>query len=637
MAGQDQRVVDGQRVGGADGSVAVPVGGKTRALDAQVAADGDRLVQRNGAAHHRVGDVDVVFEDDLAGIGVGGGAKNNLVAAEGVADVDAGETRLQIGQLAGIHTVGAGHVLTEHHGAAVVQVGQAQGAIGAAHGGAQVNVVTTEVDHFAGTVDHTVHAEHAVERGDDRLTTFAPRCAVCRLVAQRLHPQRVGGQHVHGTTVAARRVEQAGIEHDRARRQVKTRHRLANGAFDRDADQAQGVTHVAAARGLDEGAVSLAQDGAVVQVLGFEVARQAADGDFSGGGIGCVIAARHQPLDIGIEDSFPGRVHRGQPVVLVGAGVATAVVCGAQHAGVEQTALGQADLDIGAADTRRQQQVAAVHPQIDSAAAGGDRLLHHQRTAGTTCVEGDVATGAGDRTFNRDCAGGGGHRHIAAAGLLQPLDGEWAGLNQTDLAATAVAQVKRGHIDLDRVEHRAHTAIGLDHQLRVLGNDVDAAFGRVHDLARGDGEVGAAGAAQLAQVDAAGGTDGQCASAGVDLGLAGHGQHTAAGECDVATGADHVAGCAERHVIGRAQGHVTAGGAHCVVEGDATRAGAQADRLTILGADVGVDRERATGDHGDGRAVGADQALNDQIVFFVDGDGAFGGHGQAVHFHRGAG
>ena len=65
MTGQDQRIVERERVGDRDQRILVPVRGKARSLDAQIAADRDRLVELDLPAHHRVVDRDIVLEHDL--------------------------------------------------------------------------------------------------------------------------------------------------------------------------------------------------------------------------------------------------------------------------------------------------------------------------------------------------------------------------------------------------------------------------------------------------------------------------------------------------------------------------------------------------------------------------------------------
>ena len=219
--------------------------------------------------------------------------------------------------------------------------------------------------------------------------------------------------------------------------------------------------------------------------------------------------------------------------------------------------------------------------------------------------------------------------------MLQAVDQQAAGFHQANVTTAGVAHIECRHVDLNRVEERTNATHRLNHQLGVLGQDVDAAFGGVHDLTRCDAEVGAAGAAQFAQRDLAGRGERQATAAGVDLGLAGHGQGTARGQGDVAAGGHQVAAGAHDQAAGGHHADVAVGAAQAFVEVDPTGCGGQRHGVAAGGGHSAVDRERTARLDHDGRAAAADQALDRQRVLLVDVDRTQGGDGQAVHLHRG--
>ncbi len=209
------------------------------------------------------------------------------------------------------------------------------------------------------------------------------------------------------------------------------------------------VQRVAGACGLNEGAIGLAQNGPVGKVLGLLVGLQATDHHLARCGVRGRKTACHQPLDFGVEHGLSAHVHR-QPVVLVGAGDAVAIVGMGDGAGVDQAALGQDQGHVHAGHAVGEAQIAAVHVQADRPTGRLHGGIDHHGAAGAPDVDRQVA-GGGDRPRNGDRSPHGGHRS-RAAGLLQAVDQQGTGFHQPDVAPARVAHIQRGHVDFDRVE-----------------------------------------------------------------------------------------------------------------------------------------------------------------------------------------
>ena len=368
-------------------------------------------------------------------------------------------------------------------------------------------------------------------------------------------------------------------------------------------------------------------------MVGLLVGLQATDHNLAGGDLGGGVATRHQPLDDRIEH---GRTvdRLGQPVVLVGPIGAQTVVGRHRQACIEQAAVGQGQADVDPGHIAGQAQIAPVHTERDGARSRSDRRIDHHGTARAAGSDAQVASGRG-RPGHCDRARSGGQGRCATS-LLQAVDQHGARLDQANVAAARVANIERGHVDLDRVVERADAADGLDHELCGLGDDVDAALGRINDLTRRDVQVAAVGAAQLAQQDLPIGFDAQGTTAGVDFGLARHGQGAAAVEPHIAAGRADVAAGTQRHVPTRGQRHRPGRAADGLVERDRRSAacGGQLHRVGAIDRNRAIDRQLATGHHLDRVFLGTLQALDHQVVKLVNRDRVFGADGDRVHLHR---